>query len=379
MAMNSPSLHQAEPAKVLDSIASFIREYLVCDDHQATVLTLWSTYTWCFSSFITAPYLDIRSPEPQSGKSVCLMLLESLCGSPMLVTGAAPSTLFSRLLNGRSVAQIRKGERIHLPLTILLDDCHHSFGPSERQPLLALLNCGSQATCLFAFRGEDYCVYGPKAFAGGFPLPRSLASRCIPIVLRRRKSSDPIKGFRPDDNETITKGFQHWLENWGAENSARLEENRNTSVQFPPALTPRQQQCAEPLIRTANMVGGAWPAKSRAALTAVFGRAECSDSVQVLKDLRALFRMNNNPEQLPTRDLLSFLCGLENRPWNTWGSKSGSRLGSLLRPFGIFSSDLRFGENVLKGYRFKDFQDAWERYAGSVAECCATENTSATA
>jgi putative DNA primase/helicase len=376
--MSSPTLQQAQPAEVLDCIESFIREYLVCDDHQLTILTLWASYTWCFPSFLTAPYLDIRSPEPQSGKSVCLLLLDWLCRSPLLLSGAAPSPLFSRLLAGRSVTEIENGEHPNLPFTILLDDCHHSFGPSERQPLVALLNSGSDATSRFA-DDDDYCVYGPKAFAGNFSLPRSLASRCIPIVLRRRKASDPVKRFVPDDVETITKSFQSWLENWAEENSARLAENRNVPVQLPPALTPRQQQCAEPLIRIANLIAGPWPAKARAALSAVFGLAECSDSVQVLKDLRVLFCNNNNPEQLPTRDLLSFLCSLENRPWGSWGSKSGQRLASLLHPLGISSRDIRVGEDSLKGYRLQDLQDAWERYVGPVAEYAATEKNAATA
>lgn len=377
--MNSPTVPQPEPPQVLDSIAAFIREYLVCDDHQLTILTLWSTYTWCFHSFLTAPYLDIHSPEPQYGKSVCLLLLDWLCRLPLLASGATPSTLFSRLLASRSIADMEKRERPNLPLTILLDDCHHSFGPSERQPVVALLNSGSEITSRFADGNHIYCVYGPKAFASNFPLPPSLASRCIPILLRRRKASDPVKRFIPDDVQTIIKDYQSWLENWARENFERLSEKRNVPVQLPPGLTPRQQQCAEPLVRVANLVGGRWPAKARTALSAVFSAADCSDSIQMLRDIRVLFHNNNNPEQLPTRDLLAFLCSLDHGAWSSWTGKSGTRLADLLRPFGIFPGNIRIGEEVLKGYKYKHFQDAWERYAGPVADCSATKIAAATA
>ena len=252
--MNNPTTKEqpAQAVDVLDAVEAFIREFLVCDDHQLTVLALWSAYTWCFPNFLTAPYLDIRSPQPQSGKSVCLLLLSTLCRSSLLVHGASPSTLFSRLLEGRSLEQIKLKEHRNLPLTLLLDDSHHSFGSSERQPVLALLNSGSEATSIFAFRTASYSVYGPKAFAGDFPLPPSLASRCIPIVLHRRKASDPVRPFVPDDLERLTDTFQHWFQDWSQENSNRLVENRNKPVQLPPGLTPRQQQCAEPLIRVAN-------------------------------------------------------------------------------------------------------------------------------
>lgn len=377
--MTTSTRQTANNAQALDLVAAFIRQHLICDDHQLDILSLWCVYTWCFTSFINAPYLEIRSSEPQSGKSACLFLLHALCKAPVLLHGPGSATVISRLLHGRSTEQIRNGKVPQVPLTMLLDDCHHSFTSAERQPLISLLNCGSEASSLYAQGNSDYSVYGPKAFAGNAPLPPSLASRCISIMLRRRKSSDPVKPCSIDDLEEPASKIRDWLRGWADEHCDQLFEKRNSPVQLPPGLTPRQQQCAEPLVRVANMMGGSWPKKAQTALSAVFAAADCTESVQLLRDLRALFFLKGKPEALPTRDLLSHLCNLENRPWSSWGSKSGSRLGGLLRPFHIFSEDVRFGEDVLKGYKFKDFQDAWERYAGNVAECCATKNGSATA
>jgi Protein of unknown function (DUF3631) len=377
--MSHSTQETANNAQALDLVAAFIRQRLVCDDHQLNILSLWSAYTWCFTSFINAPYLEIRSPEPQSGKSTCLMLLEAVCNSAVVLHGPAPATIIPRLIHGRSLDEIRNSKHPQVSLTILLDDCQHSFTLAERQPLISLLNCGSEAGFVYSHGADDYSVFGPKAFAGNTPLPSSLASRCIPIVLHRRKLSDPVKSYYSDDLEEASKNFRRWLQGWAEEHSERLLKNRNTPIQLPPGLTPRQQQCAEPLVRIANLMGGSWPKKAQMALTAVFAAADCTAQVQLLRDLRTLFFSKDKPEALPTRDLLAHLSTLENRPWSSWGSKSGSRLGSLLRPFHIFSADVRFGEDVLKGYRFKDFQDAWERYAGNVADCCATKNGSATA
>lgn len=365
-------------AQALDLVAAFIRQHLVCDDHKLDILSLWSAYTWCFTSFMNAPYLEVRSPEPQSGRSVCLLLLHALCNSPVLLHGPAPGTLIPRLLHGRSAEQIRNGKPSQVPLTILLDDYHHSFTSAERQPLVSLLNCGSEISSLYAQGADDYSAYGPKAFAGNAPLPSSLASRCIPIVLSRRKSSDPIKPCFIDDLEEPASKIRDWLQGWAEEHSNKFLEKRNSPVQLPPGLTPRQQQCAEPLVRIANLMGGSWPARARSALATAFGAAEYTDSVQLLRDLRTLFFLKDKPETLLTRDLLTYLRGLENRPWSSWGSKSGYRLGSLLRPFGISSRDLKVEGESLKGYRSSDLQDAWERYAGLVADGRRVENNSAT-
>jgi hypothetical protein len=361
----------ATPLQGFDALQSFLRAFLLCDDHQLTILTLWIANTWCFSRFRAIPYLDVRSPEPQCGKSLCLKLLELFCCGPALVTAAGPSTLLRRLLDRRSLSEFKKNidnsHRPQLPITFLIDDCHHSFGPSERQPLVALLNCGSDVSSRYSRGRDEYFVAGPKAFAGNTLLPASLASRCIPIVLRRMKFSDQIKPFFADDLLALTDPLRQWLEDWAAEAGPRLEESRGKPIQLPSALAPRQQQCVEPLLRIANRIGGVWPARARAALMAAFDVAQYSDQIQVLRDVRDLFLLNHQPEKLLSRDVLSYLRSLEDRPWNKWGNNSRNHLSNLLRPFGIFSCDIKVEGASLRGYRMKDFQDAWERYAGPVA------------
>jgi hypothetical protein len=387
--MNKPDSTTLTPIQGFDALASFFREYLVCDDHQLTALALWTAYTWCYESFREVAYLDIRSAQPQSGKTVCLRLLDLVSCNATLVTAAAPDALKYRLLYGRSVTQIAKrGENAdktgkqgppRVPTTYLIDEYQYSFSPSERQTLVAILNCGSELASRYSHADDDYFVAAPKAFAGNTRLPESLASRCIPIILRRAKLSEPIRHLFPDDLSRLATSFREWLENWASEAGPRLKEACDKSIQFPPALTPRQRQCAEPLLRIANLLGGAWPARARTALAALFGCCEYNDQVQILRDIRDLFFLNGQPEKLPTRDLLSYLRALENRPWSRWGSRSGNSLSDLLRPFGIFPSDMKVDGASLKGYRLRDFQDAWDRYAGPVATGRDREYAAATA
>ena len=373
----------ATPLEGFEALQSFIRTFLLCTDHQLTILTLWIANTWSFPHFRTIPYLDVRSPEPQCGKSVCLRILDLLCRESALLTAASGGTLLGRLLHKRSVPEIEKNIKnsspAGVPITFLIDDWHHSIGPSERQSLVAILSCGSDVSSRYPLGHGEYFVAGPKAFAGNALLPASLASRCIPIVLRRMKFSDQPKPFFADDLVNPAETLTQWLEDWTVEIAPRLEEARDKPIQFPPALTPRQQQCAEPLLRIANIVGGPWPARARAALMDAFGIAQYSNQVQVLRDIRDLFLLNQQPEKLPTRDVLSYLRGLEDRPWSKWGSNSGNSLSNLLRPFGIFSCEIKLDGASLKGYRMSDFQDAWDRYAGPAATGRDLENSVAAA
>lgn len=350
-------------AQVLNDIASFIRRYLVCDDHQFTILSLWAACTQCHHHFGRAPYLDIRSAEPHSGKTLCLNLLCDLTATCTLYTGVPAAPLIHRLIQGHSLDIFDPNESKD-PCTVFLDDCQQSFGSSERQPIIALLNSGSDATGFFARGIEDFNLFGPKAFAGNSPLPRSLAARCIPIHLRRPRPSEKFAGYRIGDTGDARKNLLARLKEWLKQTAQALTNaTKNAPHDLPLALSPGQRECAGPLVHIADVAGGAWPAKVRAALVAVFDLVEVSPELQLLSDVRAIFRNKNNPEYFATSDLLSELREMENRPWSAWGPKSGRRLAGHLRKFEIGPRDLHYGcVTGFKGYRISAFQDAWDRY-----------------
>src|SRR5215831_5967785 len=97
-----PSPPPINGAELLDSIARFLRQYLVCDDYQFTLLALWIVHTWCFRQFSTAAYLYIHSTE-QSAKTLCLKLLAALCDSPWLATGAHWRSIIENLTLKRNL------------------------------------------------------------------------------------------------------------------------------------------------------------------------------------------------------------------------------------------------------------------------------------
>lgn len=353
-------------AALLDDVAVFIRKYLACDDHQLTILTLWSACARQCYGFRTAPYLDIRSPEPHCGKSICLFLLNSLGGpSTIFYTGVAPSALIRRIAVGRTFKELQEEKKPDIKvITLLLDDCHHTFGPSERQPLLGLINSGSDSSNYYPVGDAENYFFGPKAFAGNAPLPRSLVSRCIPVVLRRPRPTEKTARLHHspviDAGDALGQRLKQWLELDFPRLSEAAEEE---PPDIPVTLSPGQRQCAEPLIHIADLAGGEWPAKIRAALAAVFDPTDGSPQLQMLWDVRSIFRDKNNPEHLATSDLLSELSKMDGRPWSEWGSKSGKRLAAWLRPFGIFSHRLHINSaDDFMGYLLKDFQDAWARY-----------------
>jgi len=373
---------------MLASIISFLRKYLVCDQHQLTILALWVVHTWCYDAFPSSTYLDVRSPESQAGKSLLLDLLELLCAGPERINGGEARTIWYMLLGDDRDSQKSKSDEKtknkndqSSSATILLDDCHHTFGPSERQPLLAWFNSGSRRRSVYTFGGEQYSFFCPKAFAGNAQLPRSLASRCIPILLRRKRPSDAAARFDFHTACDETVKLRRQIEQWANDNLELLgKASRNAPDKLPPYLTAREQDCAEPLLHIANRIGGPWPERARTAIQALLKLMSASMPIELLADIRLVFAFKQNPEYLTTADLFSILASLDFRPWCRWSSgAAGNKIGCLLNPFEIKSRNLRLpDEKVLKGYLFKDFKDAWERYLPPFEDCGATKTGAAT-
>jgi hypothetical protein len=122
----------------------------------------------------------------------------------------------------------------------------------------------------------------------------------------------------------------------------------------------------EPLFAIADVAGGEWPDRARAAavkLALVDTPDDRSTRVSLLRDIRAAF--DQHGERLPTRYLIAFLVSLEESAWAEWRAGkplSSQQLARQLKQFGIVPRNLRIAEVVSKGYYRADFADAFARY-----------------
>jgi hypothetical protein len=210
-------------------------------------------------------------------------------------------------------------------------------------------------------------VFCPKAFAGQ-GLPPCLAELSIPIALEPKQSGSPCRRFRYEEAAKIAKPLAHSLNDWAAETDGPLGSLAPYNQdQFPPELSSRQQDCAEPLLYLADLIGGNWPQRARCALVNAFTAVLFEDlgaSLQLLSDLRDTFLHNDDQGWLSTATLLDHLHNLEDRSWHEWHKGKpldSSDLAGLLHPFGIGSRNHRTSPTtVAKGYHREDFVQSWE-------------------
>ena len=343
---------RAPLSEVLNEVAGFIRRFVVVSCPQADVAALWVAHTHTFAASSATAYLAITSAEKRSGKTRLLEVLKLLVARPWLTGRVTPAVL------ARKVDAERP--------SLLLDESDAAFKGDKdyAEALRGLLNSGHRLggkTTVCVGQGaeisyRDFSTFCPKAIAGIGRLPDTVADRSIPIRLERKARTEEAERFHRRDADIDARPLRDQLELLETQ-VERLEVAR---PDLPDALDDRAQDTAEPLLAIADLAGGDWPARARAALVELHGgRAVEDDSigVRLLADARAVF---GGGDRLGTADLLKGLHELDEAPWGDWYGKplSSRSLAKMLRPYAIAPHS----DGTTRGYRREAFEDAWARY-----------------
>ena len=232
-------------AVLLDDVRTFIRRFVVLDDHQAVAVTLWVAHTHVFEVFGCTPYLAISSSEKRSGKTRLLEVLELLVREPLPTANISDAALF-RVIDDRQP-------------TLLCDEVDAIFGKkSQRDELRGIINAGYRRGATTHRMGgsnntslQTFSVYCPKAFAGiGDCLPETVSDRAIPIRLKRRTRGQTVERFRLREVAPEGHGLRDRLDEWLGRQRDYLAESRPA---LPDELDDRAQDVWEPLLAVADL------------------------------------------------------------------------------------------------------------------------------
>jgi hypothetical protein len=345
-------------AGVLDATTELLRTYVVLSPEQAVTVALWAVFTHLVEAFEMAPYLEISSPEMRSGKTTVLWMLEALVREPWSVIQPSDAVLY------------RKIERDHP--TLLLDEADTIFSAkaSERyEPLRALLNAGNWRgvvvpRCVGPTQElRDFEIFGPKAMAGiGDYLPRTVADRCIRLALERKLSSDKVKRRRR--REIKAAGGPLAAQLAALRTAAVLDALEQARPDLPDELHDRAQESWEPLVAIADLAGGAYPARARAAAVKLSSGEDdetAGIAHRLIADMRTVFTETGADRLATGGELIEHLAQLPDSPWAEYRIDkpiTGRRIADLLRPYGVKA---RHGGDF-RGYYRADLEDLWERY-----------------
>ena len=345
-----------DPAALLDDVARHLSRYIAFpSEHALHAVVLWAAHTHAVEAFDSSPRLALLSPEPGSGKTRVLEVLESLVPRPMHALSASPAPIF------RSIATARP--------TLLFDEVDALFkkrGTDDTaEAMRALLNAGHRrGAAIPRCVGPTHAVtlfevYAAAALAGLGDLPDTLMSRSVIIRMRRRSPSEVVEQFRHRFAAPEGRNIGGRLAAWAESITATLQ---HACPELP--VTDRAADCWEPLVAIADAAGGHWPTTARSACAYLCKpevRGEASLGLRLLADVRDAF---GDDERLSTTALIERLVAMPEAPWGElYGRELKPRdLAKRLHAYGISSTKVKVAGESLRGYRREDLWDTWQRY-----------------
>jgi len=346
-------------ATLLDDVAGLLGRFVAFpSDDALTAVTLWAAHTHLISAWENTARLALLSPEPGSGKTRVLEVLELLCPRPMHVLNASPAAIF------RTIEKAAP--------TLLLDECDTIFTrkgkDDEHQDLRALLNSGYRAgatipRCVGAHHEVRlFPTFCAVALAGLGDLPDTVMTRSVIVRMRRRAPGEVVESFRRRLHRAEGEALRGELETWAKSIAKRV---RHVYPELPHGVTDRPADVWEPLLAVADAAGGRWPELGRAACVQLVKAARSVDSgslgVRLLADMRTVFA---EADRMGTEDILTALRKLPEAPWDDLRGRplDARGLARRLGAYEISSTKVKIGDASVRGYRREVLHDAWCRY-----------------
>ncbi|MGY4971617.1 DUF3631 domain-containing protein [Streptomyces nigrescens] len=371
-------------AGLLDEVEAFHRRFNRFPREAAYVaVALWDAHAHLIDAFDNTGRLAFLSPEPGSGKSRALEIVETLVPRPLATVNPSANALFR-------VVTAEEGKP-----TILFDEIDTIFGAKAGgdEDVRGFLNSGyrrgnSSLRCVgdgskqTTQRFPSFCAV---AVAGLGSLPDTILTRAIIIRMRKRAPNETVEPFRQRINEKEGHALRDRLAAWADQ---VREKVTGAWPELPEGISDRPADVWEPLLAVAEAAGGTWPERARAACLELVAAAKDGDpasvGVQLLTDLRD--KVFQGADRLPTSTILEILLALEDAPWGDTEGRALTprRLAKLLGEYvtadnkPIKPRSIRTSGGVPKGYYAEDLADAWLRYCPPPSRGSATPATSAT-
>lgn len=251
------------------------------------------------------------------------------------------------------------------PPTILIDEADAIFGTrvkaDQNEDLRSLINTGYQRGSIVgrvSSRGlnpESFQTFAPVALAGIGRMPDTIEDRAVVIRMRRRKSTESVSPFRLKRDGPRLADLCARLDQWSAEVVPQLQD---AEPELP--VEDRAADTWEPLVAVADAASREWGQRARAAAIRFDDDATTDEGqsreLMLLSAIKSLFSELDEPF-IATGDLLGFLALMDESPWT---DLTAAALGRRMGTFAISAG--HSADRKVRGYRRRDFTDAFERY-----------------
>jgi hypothetical protein len=389
--------------ELLDGLEGLFGKFVVLPKWAGVALALWVVHTYAWLLRHVATYIGVESPEKRCGKTTLLTVLCELVNRPVVASNISSPAFFrvieekkptlmideadtvlhrSRDLRGIMNAGYamktgyvirmtpRRGQNVGSSNAGCGPSSPGFDAPSHLRPASKGSRNGESRMARAGLELGRFSSYCPKAIALIKHLPEVLADRCIVIKMQRKGAQDKCERVRNLEGEALRRQCARFVQD-------HAQQIAKAQPELPEDLNDRAADIWEPLLALADLAGGDWPEKARAAavgLTAV--AQEESPTATLLLDLLVMFARQGCAEgnewmkdrggvRMFSRDIVAYLNGYEDRPWMVLrrGKAVTERwLSQQLSPYGVRPRTVWIGEMSAKGYMAEDLTETFGRY-----------------
>jgi len=339
-------------AELLAATEAKFRRYVVANDAIVTASALWVPFSYVVEVATHATKLIYTFPLRDAGKSVALQTMRwmVLRAYPAVeITGAALYHVIDRL---RPTLMLEEGDTLFTRRTVLSAILNQSW-----------TNDGSKITRAgLSGKWREFDTYGAQAISmRGLQMPDTTLSRCIICTLWPKLETEIVDEFTYQDDAEFKIIRRKWLR-WAVDNAVALRDAKPDSP-----FNNRVRINWKMLFAIADLAGGKWPKRARAAaLELETGRDEPNELIRLFAALKEVW---GTAEVRTSKSLCEDLAAHPSGEWADFRGKgpiSPTQLAALLRPFGIRPIDnvlsgRRAGDKNPNGYRRSQFIDPWAR------------------
>jgi len=350
---------------VIDTVANFVRRFVFFKGPCLYILVAaWIVATYMYKDFDYTGYLLLHSPEPESGKTTVLEILNHLvANSGGLEISPTEANLF-RTADG---------------YTQLFDEVD---AWSNRELLRSVLNAGFKKGGVVTrsekgekgnFIPKKFSVYAPRALAGiGMNiLHRTTLDRTFAIAMVRQKSSEKRERLRLRDVGEEVAMLRKSIAEWVEKNRIAINARYRKPFEYFEKFRDRTIDIAEPaasIVEIAFRGSSELECKRGELLEAIrMTRSEQRSETSDHAVLRHLLTLTETEDPLVgNASELVALCGNLAEPPNEYA------LGTMLKRYGFKTKSVRKKGGDSPKHRYsltrKSLQEAVDRWAPVAAE-----------
>jgi Protein of unknown function (DUF3631) len=294
--------------QIVSTLEATFRKYMALDPGLPLVLAVWALATHVFECFDTFPYLAITSPTKRCGKTRLAEIIELLAARGERLVNPTQAVIFRTIQS--------------MTPTLIIDEAEAlSFKSDRSEAIREILNAGYRAGQFVSrcdtskdgsFEPQKFKTYCPKVLVLIGNLPDTLADRCIPIRLRRRRQGERVERFFFTRARWGAKQTQKQIKEWALAHRNRVKRQyRGRDLTF---LEDREAELWLPLFAVCRVAAPERVEELKPIALHISRVKQADEPAQsgllLLSDIREIFTQARS-DRMPTVNLLLDLSAIE--------------------------------------------------------------------